>query len=288
MQLTFKKVLLVFVLVLAVLLVSYEMIDRGQEKGAPLEVHFLDVGQGDAILIEYLNDYQILIDGGPSGKKLLSELGKVMSPLDYKIELVVLTHPDQDHLAGLIDLAQSYEIGLFLGSGQEADTVIYAQLKQALDEKEIRQEMIGEGSKLDIGKYLSLEALNPDSINEGEADRNQQSVVLRMDYGKNSFLFTGDAEDSTEKDLAADMEEIDVDWLKVGHHGSKSSTSEEFLKLTSPSHAIISAGKANRYGHPHKEVLGRLEQNGVNILRTDERGTVTVKCWNAERECEIN
>lgn len=284
MNINFKKTLLAFVFVLLTLLTSSEIVAHKAKALALLQVHYLDVGQGDAILIQYLGQYQILIDGGPSGGKLLNELGKIMSPTDKQIELVVLTHPDRDHLAGLIDVLDNYSVNLFLDNGQRADTDIYNELDEQLNDKKIKREMIIEGSRISIGKYLEIIAYNPDEIISGD-ERNDQSVVLRMDFGENSFLFTGDAEFGTENDMISDEEKIDVDWLKVGHHGSKSSTSEEFLAHTTPEYAIISAGKANRYGHPNEKVIELLERKDIKILRTDEQGTIVVECPHTEQPC---
>lgn len=286
MNFSFKKFLLIYVACLAMLLVS-NAFAKYEGSDAPLEVHYLDIGQGDATLIQYLGQYQILIDGGPSGGKLLNELGKAMHPADKQIELVILTHPDQDHLTGLIDVLDNYDINLFLDNGQKASTDIYNELDEQLNAKKIKREIIAEGSQISIGKYLEFHAYNPDEISEGDKDRNDQSVVLRMDFGENSFLFTGDAGFGAEKDMISDEEAIDVDWLKVGHHGSKSSTSEDFLEHATPQYAIISTDKANRYGHPHEEVLNRLSDNNAKILRTDQQGTVTVECRYTEKECEI-
>ncbi len=284
---SYKKFILFLVLFLAVLLAGFEFINQKEKKNrAALEVYFFDVGQGDATLVNYLNGYQVLIDGGPNGKKLLSELGKAMPVMDKNIELVILTHPDKDHLAGLIEVAKNYEIGLILDNGQEADTEIYRELKETISQEEIRREMIPEGSKIRIGNQLEFAAFNPDELASAQADRNDHSVVLRMDYGENSFLFTGDAEMNTEKDMIGDLENLNIDWLKIGHHGSNSSTSDSFLKITSPQYAIISAGKDNRYGHPTDEIMSRLQDSNIKILRTDESGTIKIDCQTIDTKCE--
>ena len=285
MNQSFKKFLAVYVGVLTVLLAS-SVFAMQAKSSASLSVNFLDVGQGDATLVQYLGQYQVLVDGGPNGSKLLSELGKVMPPDDKQIEVVVLTHPDRDHLAGLIDVAQSYQIGLFLNNGQNADSEIFAELEKQLEKRNIRSESIAEGSKIKIGDNLKITAFNPDELS-GKDDRNDSSVVLRLDYGKNSFLLTGDAETGAEKDMISDGEQIDVDWLKVGHHGSKTATSEEFLDKVTPSHAVISVGKVNSYGHPNQEVLDRLGSKGIQILRTDQQGTIKVECEKLDYQCEI-
>jgi competence protein ComEC len=287
MNFTFKKFLAGFVILLAVVFVGQEITDIRNDRTESLEVNFLDVGQGDANLINYLGKYQVLIDGGPNGKEFLYQLGKVMPWSDKEIEVVVLTHPDEDHLAGLIDLVENYKIGVFLYNGQLAETEIYKQLQEALVEKNIKQEVLMEGSNIDIGKHLKLKVFNPDILVTGDKRRNEQSVVLRMDFGENSFLFAGDAGIETEDAMIADREDLDVDYFKVGHHGSKYSTSEEFLSRVTPEYAVISSGKDNRFGHPTEEVLERLGSVNAEIFRTDEKGTVRIICGGIKAKCRV-
>ena len=281
---SFKKFLTIFNIFLLFVFVAIEVAESDETKRVPLEVFFLDVEQGDATLINYQNRYQILIDGGPNGKRLLAEIGKAMPVMDKNIEIVVLTHPDKDHLAGLIDVFKNYSVGLYLDNGQKAETEIFAELEKEIERREIRREGIGEGSKIGIGN-LSLQAFNPDILSEEDKDRNEQSVVLRLDFFENSFLFTGDSDEKTEKDMASDGENVNVDFLRVGHHGSKSSTGELFLEKVTPEKAVISSGKDNRYGHPHQEVLERLENGGIEIFRTDEMGTIKFECG---KECVVS
>ncbi len=140
---------------------------------------------------------------------------------------------------------------------------------------------------MNLGNYLKLSFYNPDELAGIKADRNDSSVVFRMDYGENTFLFTGDAEALAEKDMIEDEEDIDIEYLKVGHHGSKNATSSELLKAATPQYAIISAGKGNRYGHPTPEVLERLEAAQTQIFRTDERGDIKIICQKPQEECKI-
>lgn len=288
MNFSYKKTLIIFIVILLIAFFSLTWLESENEKAVPLSVSYLDIGQGDATLIQYLGTYQILIDGGPSGKRLLPELSKVIPPTDHTIELIVLTHPDKDHLAGLIDVVENYSVKAVLNNGQDADTNIYRQYKKAIQDRDIQEYVFKEGSRISLGSELELRSYNPDSAVEEKSDRNENSVVVRMDYGDNSFLFVGDADFATEKDIASDEENVDVDWFKVGHHGSKNSTSDEFLRAVTPKWSIISAGKSNRYGHPNDELLERLKAVGTDILRTDENGTVTVECMSAENECILN
>jgi competence protein ComEC len=283
----YRKFLLTlnFVL-LAVLALDWQAsVEQGRREG--LRVSFLEIGQGDATLIDYQGEYQILVDGGPNGRRLLTQLGEVMPAGDKQIEMVILTHPDKDHLGGLTQLIDSYQVELFLNNGQSADTAIYSQLQEELKQHAISQEVVGEGSVLTIGREVRIEFFAPDHSLEEEDDRNENSLVFRLDYGQKSFLFTGDAEREAEEDLVSDQEDIDVDFLKIAHHGSKGATSEIFLSKVTPEIAVISAGKENRYGHPHQEVLSFLEEEGVEIFRTDQRGRITFDCPEVTSECKV-
>lgn len=282
----FVKILLLLVIVLVITLIAYEFLGWQQRDDNLLEISFLDVGQGDATLVNYLDQYQILIDGGPNGKALMTELAKEMPAMDRTIELVVLTHPDQDHLAGLIDVVERYQVDLFLDNGQVADTDIHRQLLETIERKGIERQMLAEGSKITVGEMV-LRAFNPDELQVADKDRNDHSIVLRLDYGESSFLLMGDAEFSAEKDMMNDLEDLDVDWLKVGHHGSAGATSKEFLVATTPETAIISVGKDNRYGHPTEELLSRVREAGAKLLRTDEEGTIQIGCQNAQKQCYL-
>lgn len=282
---SYKKFLSFFILVLLAVFLSQQVLAE-KFQGQALEVSFLDVGQGDATLINYLGDYQVLIDGGPNGKRLLNELSKKISPMDRKIEIVILTHPDKDHYEGLIDLLEKYEVGLFVTNGSEDDAESYAQLKKTLEQKNVKTGAVLEGSDLQIGKYFNIKFFNPDRALENVNEKNGQSVVARLDFGDNSFLFTGDAEFETENDMLGDGEDVEADFLKVGHHGSKNATGADFLKKVSPKHSIISVGQ-NSYGHPTEETLGRLKEAGSEILRTDERGAINIICENPKADCKI-
>ncbi len=276
---TIQVGVIIFTFVVGVLLIFglYKNI-----KMFPLEVSFLDVGQGDAILINYLHQYQVLIDSGSNGKKVLTELSKVMPFMDNKIEVIIVTHPDRDHFAGFIDVLKKYDVGLILDNGQDFNDEIWQEFQRLIIEKNIKKKVITEGSSMQIvgqNKYekVSFEFFNPDKIIVDKKEKNDSSIVARMDYGKNSFLFTGDAGFNAEADMIFDKEDLDVDFLKVGHHGSKYSTSNFFLARVMPKWAIISVGQ-NNYGHPTKEVLGRLQKIGSKILRTDELDTIILQC----------
>ena len=241
-----------------------------------LKVAFLDVGQGDAIFIEAPNGNQILIDGGPN-KAVLRELSKQMPFYDRSIDGVVLTHPHLDHYGGLVDVLDNYKIGFEMDSGNDNPESkgfdIYAR---KLEEEKAKRIFAKKGMRVNLDEGLYLEILLP-VINKKGMSAHDEMVVARLVYGNNSFLLTGDMEDNLESFLLSFGGSIKSDVLKVGHHGSKTSTSEKFLGMVNPGLTIISAGKNNKYGHPHQEVTDRLARFEIPTLRTDEKGTVVLK-----------
>lgn len=245
----------------------------------PLQVIFLDVGQGDSILIQK-GMREILIDGGPSGKTELAKLGEHLPYFDREIEVVIATHPDKDHIAGLVEAARNYKIGKVLATRAEKDTAVFQEWKNVLDfnKTEIIEAMRGDEISLDGAK---LKIIFPDGpVDPSAGDANNKSIVARLDFGGSSFLFTGDIESPAEREILAGGENIDVDFLKIAHHGSKYSSSEAFLDAASPAEAVISVGANNSYGHPTEAVLNALKKRNIQILRTDEGGDIVYDCAN--------
>ncbi|MAZ40622.1 MBL fold metallo-hydrolase [bacterium] len=243
------------------------------ESNRLLTVSFLDVDQGDAIFIEAPNGNQILIDGGPPNGKVLRGLRKQMPFYDRSIDVVMATHPDQDHIGGLVDVLERYQVGLVIDSGVPNTTKVYKEKENILAQDEIHTIEGKRGTVLTLDEDLTLEILFPDR-DLTETDPNSASLVARLVYGEHEFLLTGDAPKSVENYVAT-LGNIESDVLKVGHHGSKTSTDVLLLGYVKPQFAVISAGGDNRYGHPHKEVTDRLEEFGVTTLITSELGTIT-------------
>jgi len=250
-----------------------------------LEVTFFDVRQGDAIFIETPQGHQILIDGGPTSA-VLEKLGKEMPFWDRTIDLIILTHPEQDHMAGLIEVLKRYQVQNILWTGVIRDTAEFQEWQKLIKEEGANiviaragQQISGEQFSADPRRTV-LRILYPFEALEWKevSNANNTSIAARLVCGGNSFLFTGDAPQSVERELIKSNSELASDVLKVGHHGSKNSNSQEFIEAVSPQVAVISAGKDNKYGHPHQETLAILEKYGINVLRTDINGDIKILC----------
>lgn len=252
----------------------FELRDTGK-----LKVVFFDVGQGDAAFIETPQQNQILIDGGPSAR-VLEKLGKEMPFWDRTIDLVILTHPEQDHLAGIIEVLRRYRVENILWTGVVRDTPEYAEWQKVLKKEGARVFFAKAGKKITCSceEPWTLAVLFPLEEMAGKAasDSNNTSIVAKLAYGQTSFLFTGDIEKEAERQLINGGINIDSDVLKIAHHGSKTSSTLDFIAVVSPDIAVISAGKDNRYGHPHPQTLDTLKRYGAKILRTDLDGDITL------------
>lgn len=249
-----------------------------------LQVIFLDVGQGDSILIQK-GSRQILIDGGPSGKVEMAKLGKYLPYFDREIELVIATHPDKDHIAGLIEAARNYKIDKVLTTAAEKDTQTFKEWKDVLAYNKIETLEVWRGTEIKFEDADMKIMSPPEKVAADVGDSNNSSIVARLDYGNNSFLFTGDIESPAEKEILESGENVDVGILKVAHHGSKYSSSEAFLDAASPEEAVISVSATNSYGHPTKEVLEALEKRNIEIFRTDEDRDIIYKCKAQSEKC---
>ena len=250
-----------------------------------LQIAFLDVGQGDSILISEGSN-QILIDGGKDGKLLLEKLGKYIPFWNRNIEMVVATHPDQDHIGGLIDILRSYRVDSVLETNAESESETYKKLAeniiaentQKIEAKKGVTIKFSDGAIADV--LFPIESL-PKSIDNAS---NDHGAVIKLTYGENIFLFTGDLPSAEESSLMNSGQDITSQILKVSHHGSKYATGDAFLEVVKPQEAIISVGK-NSYGHPNQEVIQRLLQHNIKIFRTDESGDIIYKCEDINSKC---
>jgi len=237
----------------------------------------LDVGQGDALFIESPTGTQILVDGGPP-RKILNQLSRVMSPFDREIDAFIITNPDQDHIAGFLDVLKVYKVDKVFSPGTLNDSKTYQNLKYEIKKNNIPDILARRGMRLDIGGGAIIDILFPDRDVSSWAT-NDGSIVARLSYGKTSVMLTGDAPIKTERIILEENspKQLDSTILKVAHHGSRTSTSRAFVKAVSPSYAVISDGKNNKYGHPHRETLETLSSFGVKIFRTDILGSIVMK-----------
>lgn len=260
---------------------SGEAVQSGQEEKAAkapdtskpegtLEVHYIDVGQGDATLIK-CGSHAMLIDGGNNNKGTTVQLylkKQGVESLDY----IIGTHPDADHIGGLDVIVYKYNCDTVIMPDYEKDTKTYQELVDVIHDKnmKITYPVVGEQYALGEAKFTIIA---PNSNSYG-GNANDYSVAILLEYGKNRFLFTGDAEEASEAEMLTNGIDISADVYKVAHHGSRSASTQEFLNAVHPKYAVISCGEGNSYGHPHAEVLNRLRSMGVEVFRTDEQGSI--------------
>ena len=246
-----------------------------------LHVYVLDIGQGDAILVVTPDGRRMLVDGGPDSETTLAAVSERLPPGDRSLDVVVATHLDSDHVGGLLALLDRYRVGTVVhGEALPETAALHSQWQAALRGRDHTVAAVYAGHRLQLGRDVSLEALHPPpgGLPPGvERNANNGSVVLRLDYGDVSFLLTGDVEIEAERYLASTAGDgISADVLKVGHHGSRTSTTEPFLDAVNPRSAVVSSGRDNRFGHPHPEVVERLERSvgADQLFLTARDGTV--------------
>lgn len=246
----------------------------GGENDYLFKVHFLDVGQGDAILLESPSGQQMLIDGGRNSV-VVNKLSAQMGFFDKNIEYVLATHLDSDHVGGLVEVFKRYKINTFIGTDATGDTAIAETLDRVIKEEKLQIIEARRGEVVDLGSGVKVEILWPE-VSVKEMESNAGSIVAKVTYGDASFLLTGDAPKRIEEYLVLVYGEyLHSTVLKVGHHGSRTSTAELFLTEVDPLYAVISAGANNSYGHPHVEVTDMLFNYGIVMVSTAEEGTVT-------------
>lgn len=239
-----------------------------------LQVHFLDVGQGDAIFIETPDGVQVLIDGGPDGT-VLRELTQVMPRFDWTIDMVVGTHPDLDHIGGLIDVLARYEVAQILTTNNPGTTVAAERYQAAIMAEDAFVHVVERGQQFQLGASTTLRIFSPTADAVG-LESNASSIVAQLVYGDTSFLLTGDATIAIEEYLATRFGSLlESSVLKLGHHGSRTSTSEYFLETVTPAFAVVSAGADNTYGHPHPDVVTRVTIRDIPLLHTADAGRVS-------------
>lgn len=258
-----------------------------QNANRTLTFAMFNVGQGDALFVESPTGTQILIDGGP-GNSVLRELPKVMPFWDRTLDAILITNPDADHISGFSDVLKLYKVGIVFEPGTYNSSKLYKNINSEIKNQNIPDVLLRRGMELDLGGGAYIEVLFPDR-DVSEWSVNDGSAMMRLVYGGNSIMLTGDATEKTEGIVLGEntKESLDSDILKIGHHGSRTSTSTKFVEAVSPDYALISSGKGNTYGHPHKETLDNLAKFGVQVFRTDLFGTTILNC-DTMGACKIN
>ncbi|MFA6043190.1 MAG: ComEC/Rec2 family competence protein [Patescibacteria group bacterium] len=267
-------------LFLAVCLVAVGIWTFQAKEPNTLRVWFADVGQGDGIILRTPDQSTIIVDGGPS-RSFLKDVDRHVPMNDKDIDLLVSTNPDADHLVGLVPLLESGRVRNVLLNRIEKNTTVYKKFLEVIDAQHIHSIEAAVGQVYTFGD-VSLTVLWPDpgllpGLIGKRVDYNTGSIILHVQHGDNDFLLTGDATIRAEDALLASHGVPDVEILKVGHHGSRTSTGKKLLDVIKPEYGIISVGQKNRYGHPTAEALARLTAAGAKIFRTDQQGTILVE-----------
>jgi len=286
----FESVIATGVLILIGLIVYFVVPDLFDDTGSQragkilmdgtMQVHFIDVGQGDSALIVTPEGKNILVDAGTNSSE--KDLKFYLDSQDVKeIEYAVMTHPHEDHIGGADMVINTYDVKNVIMPDITHDSATFERMLEAIDNNNVNLHTSEIGDVYTVGD-VSFKILAP--VNAKYSNLNDYSVVIRVDYGGTSFMFTGDAEKLSEKEMLNEhnASEFVCDVLKVGHHGSTTSTSKEFLSAVNPTAAIISCGTGNTYGHPHRETINSLVDEGAEIYRIDQLGTIVFKADGAE------
>lgn len=268
-----------FITIILLIGILYILYSRSHHSNL-LTVSFLDIGQGDSIYIEAPNGKQMLIDGGPNDS-VLAQLAKVMPWGDRSIDVVLATHADADHIGGLASVIKQYNVSKVIENGATSKTRTFENLENIILENKVEKIIARRGMHiiLDAQKNIYFDILFPDRDVSKFTESNDGSIVGKLIYGNESFMLTGDATKFTENLIMhnENLEMLHSQVLKLGHHGSHTSSSQLWLEKVNPGIAIISAGKNNRYGHPHKETLDSLSNLNIPYLTTYQKGTIIFK-----------
>ncbi|HRY60012.1 MAG TPA: ComEC/Rec2 family competence protein [Patescibacteria group bacterium] len=246
---------------------------NGLNSPIAFSIYYLDVGQGDSILIRTADGHDMLIDGGPDGS-VLERLGEVLPIWDRDLDWVVLTHPHEDHIVGLDEILKRYNVKQILEPDLKNVPDNERYFNSLGQEKAIPEEKAIKGERIVLNNDVVFSVIYPSNFQMEEENLNDDSIIMQLEYKGKKFLFTGDA--TAEVEVKILDQNIDSDFLKIGHHGSRYSSSQKFLEAVTPSVSIISVGVGNSFGHPTQDTLDRLSAVGSRVLRTDRNGTIEV------------
>lgn len=263
-----KSLIKIFSILLLVIYVN------GCAREKLFSVHIIDVGQGDSIFIHTLEDKRILIDAGDEEAE-----HTVYSYLKRrgvkKIDVLIATHPDTDHIGSMDYIIDKFKISHFYMPDAKTDSEAFYNLLDSCKEKNLKIEYLTKGDRLKIDSSTTMEFLSPSTITD---KNNLNSIVSLLNYKGYEFLFTGDAEKENESEILSSCNLPDIEFLKAGHHGSSSSSTDEFIEKLKPEAVAISCGYNNDYGHPHRSVLDTFRENGAVVYRTDKNGSLVFYC----------
>ncbi len=275
-----KRVIIALILIINLVLICFWLfIDIKRQ----LEVIFLDIGQGDSVLIKAPHGQNILIDGGPDNS-VVKALGKELKWWDRTIDLLIVSHPDNDHIGGTIPVLERYKVLKVLHTGIKHSTPVYEEWKVIVQDKKIKNLIAKNEQIINLSKACHLNIIYPDkSIYESEFKVvNNSSIVTKLTCKNKKFLFAGDIEEETEKYLINKKINLKADVFKASHHGSDTSNAEDFLNLVKPEIVVIQVGHENNFGHPSLRVLKRLERLGAKVYRNDQDGVIKLQVINGK------
>lgn len=253
---------------------SIQFLPAGSAVQPYLTVTFLNIGQGDSILIETPDGVQALIDGGPDAT-VLTELAAALPWFDRTLDLVLGTHTDKDHISGLVDVLKHYKVGTIITTENMGETLTAANFRKALKQEGANIMMARAGQVYQLGASTTLVIFSPAS-DPSMLESNTASIVAQVRYGDTEFMLPGDAPQGVERYLASTYgNQLESEVLKLGHHGSKNSSANEFLAAVNPKFAVVSAGKNNTYGHPALETVARVKDHNIPLVSTIDQGRIT-------------
>lgn len=270
-----KKIQNISIVILAILSIFLfkSLINSKSSSTNPneMKVHFIDVGQGDSILIQ-VNYKNILIDSGPKDEK--DKLVKYLNSLNiHQFDYVIATHPHEDHIGNMAYIINNYKVLNFYSPKIDNNTTSFENMAEALSRKNLKIKVLKSNtSTINLGENTLVEVFSPNL--DYYDNLNNYSPIIKISYGHNSFLFTGDAEEEIEQEIITNNFNLKSDVLKVAHHGSSTSTTKSFLDSVKPKIAVISVGKNNSYGHPTKDTLNKLKES--KVYRTDINGNIVI------------